>query len=200
MDEAALHEALDYDDLWSSATTTKLFETIFGEPIFVFKQTQLRVMVPAAERYQTPPHQDAAYIGPTHEFRTCWVPLRDAPKDLGGVTLARRSHTKGVRPHELQDFYESFTQGLKTAGVHLEPEEDHWVSADYRLGDVVVFSPYMVHRSAPNLTSDGVRVSMDTRVQPARSERGYVSLHTAMEIRDEVRAKNDWYPETSVKD
>jgi 1-deoxypentalenic acid 11beta-hydroxylase len=197
MDEPRLHEVMRYDEFWNSAPTIEFFEKVFGTEVYVFAQTQTRVMIPAVERYQTPPHQDGAYISSDAGFRTCWVPLCDAPVEMGGLTIAQRSHVKGLRTHVTDDFYESFTQGLKTAGVRLEPDEEQWLTADYELGDVVIFHPFMVHRSAPNVSADGVRISMDTRVQPAASERGYVATHTAMEIRDEIRSKQGWYQEVA---
>ena len=43
---------------------------------------------------------------------------------------------------------------------------DRWVTGDYRMGDVVIFSVYAVHGGTDN-RSNKVRLSTDTRYQRA---------------------------------
>jgi 1-deoxypentalenic acid 11beta-hydroxylase len=196
MNEQRLHEVLAYDRLWHAPDTIHFFERLFHEPVWVFRQTQIRVMAPSKEVYDTPAHQDGGYIKGT-EFRTFWTPLVDAPPEIGGLGLVPGSHLRGPRLHVACEDKISFTHRLNVGGVELEPEEA-FATADYRVGDVVAFHPYMVHRSQPNRSADRLRLSMDVRVQPARSERGYVATHTAMEARENSRASAGWFPDTKV--
>lgn len=45
-------------------------------------------------------------------------------------------------------------------------------------GDVIIFHALMCHKSIPNISVDpaGMRMSMDTRIQPASSTRGFNAL------------------------
>jgi ectoine hydroxylase-related dioxygenase (phytanoyl-CoA dioxygenase family) len=111
-----------------------------------------RVVPPAAPELTTRPHQDAAYT--RDELWTAWIPLGDCPRRLGGLAVSPGSHRRGLLAH-----------GEGTLGAAV-PADARWASADYRCGDVLLFSALTLHRALAN-ESDEVRLSVDFRYAPA---------------------------------
>lgn len=182
VDEVAMHDYVKYDDLWNHPSTLKVWEKIFGEPVFVFKSTTIRYYPSAAgsaePSFLTPLHQDGFYIGPNKDFRTAWIPLLPTTRDIGGVAVADGSHKKGLRKHVVTENFRRF--GHAVSGI---PEEE--LGADEQLlfspmepGDLIIFHAFMCHKSIPNVSvaPAGMRMSMDTRIQPASSHRGFNAL------------------------
>jgi ectoine hydroxylase-related dioxygenase (phytanoyl-CoA dioxygenase family) len=198
VDEGALHASIRYDDLWHHPSMTAVFALLFDEPVYVFKQTQIRLMFPGTEGFITPPHQDGAYIGPTQEFVTVWVPLTEGNETVGGIALAGGSHKQGLREHVVTELRPFNAGPVKYSGVPLETIEEPWLTADFHPGDVVIFAPYTVHRSLPNRSPNAIRLSMDTRVQPESVPRGYVATHTALEVKEEAARQAGWFPDVRV--
>jgi 1-deoxypentalenic acid 11beta-hydroxylase len=178
VDEAALHGYVDYDSFWNDRSTLTVFEHVFGEPIRVFKSTTIRYYPagkdPAGPKYITPLHQDGYYVGPNKDFRTVWVPLLPTSLAIGGVALAAGSHTQGSRDHVRDERYELF--GSTVSGVPADRLSEFYPLrfSPMEPGDVLIFHAYLCHRSVPNLDRAGkIRMSMDTRVQPASTPVGY---------------------------
>ena len=75
-----------------------------------------------------------------------------------------------------------------------------WLSTDYRLGDVIIFSTRGLHATLDN-RSKGFRVSIDVRFQPARDvtdprfEGPYPIAHGACDtnIFDHAKQVADWH-------
>jgi 1-deoxypentalenic acid 11beta-hydroxylase len=181
VDEVAMHGFVKYDDFWNHPSTLKVFEQVFGEPVFVFRSTTIRYYPSqAAARepnfsYLTPYHQDGFYIGPNKDFRTAWVPLIGTTAGTGGVALADGSHKRGPREHVLNENYRRFNHPVRGIPPQdIEPGETLRYS-EMDQGDVLIFHAFMCHKSVPNLATEPplMRMSMDTRVQPATSHRGF---------------------------
>jgi 1-deoxypentalenic acid 11beta-hydroxylase len=183
VDEVAMHGYVKYDEFWNAPSTIKVFEQVFGEPVFVFRSTTIRYYPSQAGSedpsfsYLTPLHQDGFYIGPNKDFRTVWIPLIPTNSGSGGLTIADGSHHRGPREHVLSDTFRRFghpVRGIPPA--HLGDDETMLFSP-MEPGDALIFHAYACHKSIPNLSSPPVmRMSMDTRVQPERSHRGYNAL------------------------
>ena len=75
-----------------------LCEEIFGEPVFVHPRNIARLMAPHRETAPTPPHQDFIYVQGTRATYTCWIPLGDCPRELGGLSLMRGTHKLDILP------------------------------------------------------------------------------------------------------
>ncbi|MBV2156775.1 1-deoxypentalenic acid 11-beta-hydroxylase [Kitasatospora sp. SUK 42] len=183
VDEVAMHGYVKYDDFWNHPSTVKVFEEVLGEPVFVFRSTTIRYYPSAAGvqdpsfAHLTPLHQDGYYIGPNKDFRTTWVPLIATNEGSGGVALADGSHKRGSREHVLNEDFRRFghpVRGIPPTAVG--PDEPLLYSA-MEPGDLLVFHAFTCHKSMPNVSSPAVmRLSMDTRVQPAASPRGHNAL------------------------
>src|SRR5262249_24504759 len=103
IDDNALYGLSSYVELIESEGMSQLMERVFGQPVFLFKGTNIRYALPHDRLHVTPPHQDHFFIRANNEFRTLWVPLMEIGRDVGGLALARGSHKRGLREHREQE-------------------------------------------------------------------------------------------------
>lgn len=110
-----------------------LMAQILGPQGFCYPLKIPRVVYPT----RLVPRQPGNFVhkdyGSVQDMFTCWVPLGDVPRTLGGLALAPGSqHRATVRPRPL---------------THMEKG---WVSTDYKAGDVLVFHCLTTHAALPN--------------------------------------------------
>ena len=133
---------------------------LFDENVLVHALKIARLMIPAKGNAPTPAHQDHIFIQGTKTVYTCWMPLGDCPRELGGLSVLRGSHKLGVLPVRA-------AEGAGGRHVILDSDVDQeWFQSDFNVGDVLVFHSLTVHKSIPNLTENRVRLSVDYRYQP----------------------------------
>ncbi len=132
---------------------------LFDETVLVHALKIARLMIPAKVNAPTPAHQDHIFIQGTKTVYTCWMPLGDCPRALGGLSVLRGSHNLGILPVRA-------AEGAGGRHVILNDVDQDWVETDFRAGDVLVFHSLTVHKSIPNLTQDRIRLSVDFRYQP----------------------------------
>lgn len=182
VDEVAMHDYVKYDDLWNHPSTLRVWEKVFGEPVFVFKSTTIRYYPSAAgsaePSFLTPLHQDGFYIGPNKDFRTAWIPLLPTTRDIGGVAVADGSHKKGPREHVINEGFRRFGHPVRGIPAEEFGADEQLLFSPMEPGDVIIFHAFMCHKSIPNTSVNpaGMRMSMDTRIQPATSHRGFNAL------------------------
>ncbi|MGW3563915.1 1-deoxypentalenic acid 11-beta-hydroxylase [Streptomyces sp. NPDC000941] len=182
VDEVAMHDYVKYDDLWNHPSALKVWEKVFSEPVFVFKSTTIRYYPAAAgsaePSFLTPLHQDGFYIGPNKDFRTAWVPLLATTPDIGGVAVADGSHQKGPREHVVTENFRRFGHAVRGIPAEKFGADEQLLFSPMEPGDVIIFHAFMCHKSIPNVSVNpaGMRMSMDTRIQPASSHRGFNAL------------------------
>ena len=162
-----------------------LCEKIFGEPVFVHPRNIARLMAPHREAPPTPPHQDYIYIQGTRTTYTCWLPLGDCPRDLGGLSLMRGTHKLDILPVRS-------ASGAGHRTVVLDEADHDWVEGDLEAGDAILFHSHTVHRSLPNLTRDRVRLSCDYRYQPLSLPVEEMSLKPHMDLVTWDEAYEGW--------
>ncbi|ALS26634.1 phytanoyl-CoA dioxygenase [Paenibacillus sp. 32O-W] len=137
-----------------------LYEMLFDERPFVHPRNIARLMLPHRNTHVTPSHQDYLHIQGTTETWTCWIPLGDVPRSLGGLKVLAGSHKAGllgVTAHPGAGGLESILCGLGY----------EWAEGDYEAGDIITFHSLTVHKALPNLTPRRIRLSCDMRYQPA---------------------------------
>ncbi|MFN8006885.1 MAG: phytanoyl-CoA dioxygenase family protein [Terriglobia bacterium] len=184
IDDNPLYALDSYQELLELESSRKLFEKIFGEPVFLYRNTDIRFALPNDERHLTPPHQDHFFIRQTNRFRTAWIPLMNINRDMGGLATAQRSHWLGLLDHvEHETAYSYIFRGRKQRGVPVEQVASAWLTADYRSGDLLIFHSLTIHRALPN-RSDRVRLSLDARYQPISEPRTWQSEKTILELRE----------------
>lgn len=165
---------------------TELYERYFGEPIRHFDYTWLRFIGPGGG---TPPHMDNVFMNRgTAKLLTAWTPLGDVDKVLGGVAVLGGAHqltevtsdygsqdvdtycANSDDPEELAKATSNapFEGYLHTDAVALREELGlRWLTADYRAGDLLTFTMFTAHMGLDNNSADQVRLSCDSRYQPA---------------------------------
>ena len=172
-----------------SGAMIDFYERFLGGPVRHFDFTWCRVK-PSGQDAATRPHYDIVYMGRgTKNLFTSWTPLGDVPKRMGGLMILENSH----RQEEIKSTYgqldvdvyctnyddaKAIESGEKLwqrpdGGAYAEDAialrrelDGRWLTADYQLGDLLIFGMYTMHASMDNLT-DRLRLSTDTRYQLA---------------------------------
>lgn len=101
-------------------------------------------------------HQDGFY-NEGMLFTICWMPIRDVDRDRGSFAVAPGTHHRG----SLHD-----TTRKGNAIPREAIPDDAWRSADFRVGDVLIFNYLTAHTALPN-PSNEIRLSLDVRAIPA---------------------------------
>ncbi len=164
----------------------EFFARFLGGPIRHFDFTWIRAVAPGLS---TPPHMDVVYMGRgTKKLYTAWTPYGDVPQEMGGLMVLERSHlhqrlVNGYGSKDVDKFCENrvgqgYTKmgggGNISSGGYLSRDPvtlrqrvgGRWLTTDYQLGDVLIFSIFLIHCSLDNNT-DRIRLSSDTRYQLA---------------------------------
>lgn len=115
-----------------------LLKRIIG-PDFWVRWDQAVVKGPGAVEF--PWHQDNAYNRLEDEHYQLWIALSKMNNERGGLWLIPGSHKKGPLPHETVGNHVKYTGGTEKA-VCIEAE----------MGDVVLFSSFMLHYTSPNVS------------------------------------------------
>lgn len=114
-------------------------------------------------------HADVVYMGRgTRDLYTCWTPLGDVTPDMGPLVLCLGSHTwQAVREsYGRCDVDRDLIEGIfsRDPAELVDRFGGRWATADFRAGDVVIQSIYMLHASLTNV-SNRYRISCDNRYQ-----------------------------------
>lgn len=129
-----------------------------GMEIPVIQAYSVLCMEPHVERFLFEPHQDLKQRTGLHSI-AFWIPLSGG-KGIGGLGVAKGSHAKGPRHHEV------------SARGHLVLPESEYAGLEkvdvlgYEEGDCLVFSPYLIHWSIPN-TGHGLRWTASLKIDEA---------------------------------
>ncbi len=133
----------------------------------------------------TLPHCDIVYMGRgTRQLYTAWTPYGDLSLEQGGLIILENSHRQQQRlrrylerdvdaycvnrPPNKQTpdgkgFDGALSQNAATLREHLG---GRWLTAEFRMGDVLIFTMGTVHAGLDNST-DRIRLSSDSRYQLA---------------------------------
>ena len=147
-----------------------LYRKLFETDVLVHPRNIARVMLPLDTASPTPPHQDYIHIQGTKNVWTCWAPIGDIPRTLGGLSVLRGSNRDGLLPVKA-------AEGAGSLQVYLCGVDYEWIEHDYRAGDALTFTSLTVHKAIPNQQRDRIRLSCDFRFQPAHEEVEEQSLH-----------------------
>lgn len=137
----------------------EVYRALFGREVLVHPRHIARMITPHTCMVPTPPHQDFPYIQGSTQTWTCWFPVGDCPRSLGGLTVLQGTHRKGYLPVQP-------ARGAGGFAVPLCPTETHWVEGDYEAGDILTFNSHTVHKALRCQFKDRIRLSLDVRYQP----------------------------------
>ena len=159
----------------------RFFSSFLDGEIRHFDFTWLRCISPGPA---TPSHCDIVYMGRgTRKLYTAWVPLGDVDFKMGGLMVLENSHknerlqnTYGQRDVDTYCSNRPDDPARTASGLNGWLSEDpnqirhslgsRWLTAEYCVGDVVVFCMDLVHGGIDN-RSDRLRISSDSRYQLA---------------------------------
>lgn len=137
-----------------------LYKTLFGGDVLVHPRHIARMVTGHRAMVPTPPHQDFYHIQGTADTWTCWIPLGDCPRTMGGLTVLKGSNRLGYIPFVP-------ARGAGGIAVQLCPNETGWAEVDYEAGDILTFPSYTVHKALRCQDKEIIRLSLDVRYQPA---------------------------------
>ena len=96
-----------------------------------------------------------------------WFPLVDCGADLGALQIIPASHTVGLLQADTSGYTGSIQDAL--------PEEDY-VQTSFEVGDLLIFSAFLVHRSGDNITQNirwSIQLRYNNMAEPTFQERGF---------------------------
>jgi hypothetical protein len=129
---------------------------VLGEPqYFLHYPPMVRFKFPNAGQTIVPPHQDSAYSEHIEQFIAAWVPLTPITAEVGGVVFYEGTQDIGKLTHGASGAWESRALFDETAYPTSAPLME--------LGDVLFFTPTIVHASGPNTSENTIRFSIDMR-------------------------------------
>jgi Phytanoyl-CoA dioxygenase (PhyH) len=131
-----------------------------------------RFILPNNSEAGVPPHQDASYNRHMNDFVTVWIPLVEINERCGGVTIYEGRKDGVIQVTELVQ-NGVWIEGVSVQG--LTPVN----CVPMAPGDVLIFNPYVVHGSMPNL-SNTIRFSIDCRFfgGDAKTSKHYLDMTT----------------------
>jgi hypothetical protein len=151
-----------FHDVAHSREVMDVLERVRGCPMMPQPQKVARLWFPEFTEHTTPIHQDFVHFQGTHDNLTCWSPIGDCPRELGGLAVLRGSHkVDRVLEHHFS---------LGAGSLHVDPTvhaelSDEWLTTDYQIGDTLIFPALTIHKALPNVSEDRLRVSLDNRYQ-----------------------------------
>ncbi len=161
------------------------FTRFLGGEVRHFDYIWLRSVSPG---FGTPPHGDAVFMNRgTMNLFTAWTPLGDIDRQLGGLIVLENSHKiEHIREVYSKLDVDTYCENRGGATVYCVPDIEtwfgqisadpvdlrqqlggRWLTTDYRMGDLLVFSMYTLHASLDNQSAAHLRLSSDTRYQLA---------------------------------
>jgi hypothetical protein len=153
------------DGAWSRFTAdpkiAAFFDSLLGETQFWVPVVEYRLL-PPEEDLSLPrmmvPHQDG-FTTEGYESRTCWIPVWDVPRSMGGLAVAEGMHRFGY-----------FHDGSKPPNFPMREDaipDTAWRTTNYAAGDVLIFDRRLPHAGLRNHSRDQFRLSLDVRCAPA---------------------------------
>jgi ectoine hydroxylase-related dioxygenase (phytanoyl-CoA dioxygenase family) len=163
-------------DLVDDRAVSALYETMFGEGVRRLDFIWVRSVLSGNA---TGCHYDWVYMGRgSRRLHTSWIPIGDVPYEDGALMVLENSH----RIEELVGTYGR----LDVDGDEPNPYAGGWFSKNwvevrerfggrwltasdggFRAGDMLVLGVFTLHCSLDNRSEGRIRLSSDTRYQPA---------------------------------
>ncbi|EDO44135.1 predicted protein [Nematostella vectensis] len=158
-----------FKEVTSRIQVKQFFRKFFGQDSKTFTYKWLRAVEPCGF---TGVHVDNVYMSRgTDKLLTVWTPFSDVTMEMGSLAMCEGSHKLPSFDH-FQDTYGSLDldkEGVVGSGWFSEDANEitqrfggKWKIADFKAGDVLIFTQRTVHMSSVNATQR-VRISCDTR-------------------------------------
>lgn len=163
------------DRVLYSGPMMAFYEKFFGEAVRHYDFTWLRAAAPGKN---SSAHCDIVYMGRgTFDVLTAWTPLGDIGLEQGVLTVLEGSHLQRPALEEyLRRDVDAYCTNEENSGWDGILDHDlpaiqnrlggRWLSAEFRMGDLLTFTMGTVHASLDN-QSNHIRLSSDSRYQRA---------------------------------
>jgi len=126
---------------------------LLGPDAFSYPVKVLRAVYPEGEQVPRGRYVHQDYIGAgVNDMLTTWVPLMPIPRRQGGLAVLPGSHR--AAPPRIRVLWDE------------QAESEGWATADFAVGDVLLFHCLTSHAALPNRAAR-LRLSQDTRWQSA---------------------------------
>lgn len=121
--------------------------------------------------YGLPYHQDWPSMGTSARGLIAWTSITDVGRDGPGLRIVPGSHRAGLWPGEQTDMgYVLHQQEIKDS-----------LDIEVKAGQILLMSPYLVHKTRTSTNSDGWKLSLSCRFDdfacPEWSRRDYISAY-----------------------
>ena len=136
-----------------------LYRILFKQEVLVHARHIARMITAHKNVFPTPPHQDFPLIQGTSNTWTCWFPVGDCSREMGGLTVLKGSNHYGFLPIQP-------ARGAGGIAIPLCSYDTDWVEGDFEAGDILTFSSYTIHRALRSKLKEQIRLSLDVRYQP----------------------------------
>lgn len=139
------------------------FPTIGVRPAMQFNS---RYLSKGGSHWKLGAHQDWRTGQGSLDSIVMWFPLVDCGEDLGSLQIIPKSHTWGL--------LDADTSGY-TGSIQADIPEESYVQTEFEVGDLLVFSAFLVHRSGNNITNNirwSVQLRYNNMAEPTFLERG----------------------------
>jgi len=179
VDRAAIREALfgaivpgaEYEALTAHPDIQGWFRWFLGDDVHLHKRKIIRHILPGESGIgtATQAHYDLVYLREGSErVLSMWIPLGDCPAEQGGLAYLEGSHHWALADERGRDEKRPAASITADLPALADKHDARWLLADYRAGDVMVHSSYVVHASTDNVDQlNRVRLSTDIRYQRA---------------------------------
>lgn len=104
--------------------------------------------------WKVPAHQDWPSVQGSLNGVTCWIPLIEMSENLGFLEIAKGSHKRGYIHHSIDG-----VPFLNEEQVSMET----FTPIKMKMGDVLIFNCFTIHRSGQNVTEDKIRLTTHFR-------------------------------------
>lgn len=132
------------------------FPTLCTKPLLFSHNKNLAI---SDVYYKTPPHRDGLSMHCSINGVIVWIPLKSIDKDMGRLQIIPKSHKEKVN---FAGWYHDFAVE--------QADNDKFIDVDIDPGDVLFFSPWLVHRSGNNTTEEKIRWVANFRYSDALDE------------------------------
>jgi ectoine hydroxylase-related dioxygenase (phytanoyl-CoA dioxygenase family) len=157
-----------YENVVLNPALLSFYRGFLGGPVRCFDFKWPRFVRPGEG---TGLHADVVYVNRgTQNLWSSWIPIGDVYREEGALIFLEDSH----RSTKLANYWNKDADRDKLGWLSTDPPKlqrslgGRWLTTDFRAGDVICFSVYLVHGSLDNRSPvNRCRLTSDTRYQLA---------------------------------
>ncbi len=155
-------------DAQLTGAINRIMRKKYDNDLFV-NSVSLRMDPPGSKNFSYGWHTDSVVNVENSNFVQCWTPLVDIDRELGGLEIVEKSHIKKVKTQYSDEILKAVKKGEKNSNpiVYRTPHSTKVITPNVKkksltatVGESILFSNKLMHRSGLNKTKDKVRFSL----------------------------------------